>query len=322
MSSPAGRKVALLKPLHVAVGVITNPQGKLLIAKRCPHRHQGGLWEFPGGKVEERERVADALRRELQEELGIIVESASPLIKISHSYPDRRVLLDVWHVDRFRGEACGREGQTIAWVFGGRLKKYAFPEANRPIIAAARLPECYAILDFEQGDGAALRQNLHRILAQGIRLIQLRAKCLPAAQYSALAADVCRTAAHHSVTILLNAEPEQIVRAGAAGVHLTGRRLMQMKERPLDENYWVAASCHTLEELKQAERLKLDFVVLSPVLPTATHPEATPLGWNAFEALVAQVNIPVYALGGLALSDVRRAQEAGAQGIASIRAFL
>ena len=310
-----------LKPIHVAVGVITDPQGEVLIAKRHRHRHQGGLWEFPGGKVEKGERVFDALRRELKEELDITVESASPLIKIAHAYPDRNVLLDVWRVDHFHGEAFGREGQTITWVCGNRLQDYAFPQANRPIIAAARLPERYAILDYEQGDSAALRQNLQRILDRGIRLIQLRAKYLPAAQYDALATKVCQAAARHSVTILLNAEPEQIVRAGAAGVHLTGRRLMQLKERPLDENLWVAASCHTLEELQQAERLKLDFVVLSPVMPTVTHPEATPLGWNAFEALVAQVNLPVYALGGLALSDVRRAREAGAQGIAGIRAF-
>ncbi len=292
-----------------------------MIAKRHRHRHQGGLWEFPGGKVEQGERVLDALRRELKEELDITVEAAAPLIKISHSYPDRNVLLDVWRIDRFHGEAFGREGQAIAWVGGGRLKKYAFPEANRPIIAAARLPEFYAILDDEKGDIRMLQNNLHHILEHRIRLVQIRAKRLPAKQYDALASDVCRAAARHSVTILLNAEPEQIVRAGAAGVHLTGRRLMQLKKKPLDERYWVAASCHTLQEMKQAERLGLDFVVLSPVMPTATHPEATPLEWNAFEALVAQVNIPVYALGGLALSDVRRAREAGAQGIAGIRAF-
>jgi len=310
-----------LKPLHVAVGVITNPRGEVLIAKRHRHQHQGGLWEFPGGKVEKGECVLDALRRELKEELDITVEAASPLIKITHFYPDRRVLLDVWRVDRFRGKAFGREGQSVVWVCDNRLQDYAFPQANRPIIAATRLPECYAILNDENGDISVLRKNLRQILDQGIRLVQVRAKCLPAWQYDALAAEVCRAAAPFSVTILLNAEPGKTVRAGAAGVHLTGRRLMQLKERPLDESHWVAASCHTLEELKQAERLGLDFVVLSPVMPTLTHPNAKPLGWNTFEALVAQVNIPVYALGGLALPDVRQAREAGAQGIAGIRAF-
>lgn len=314
-------KVGRLKPLHVAVGVIINPRGKILIAKRHRHQHQGGLWEFPGGKIEPDERVLDALRRELKEELDITVEAASPLIKITHAYPDRNVLLDVWRVDRFHGEALGREGQTIAWVCGSHLNDHVFPEANQPIVAAARLPDCYAILNDEIGDTNLLQNNLRQILDHGIRLVQLRAKFLPSERYDALAADACRVAARYSTTVLLNAEPEQIARAGAAGVHLTGRRLMQIKERPLDENHWVAASCHTLEELQQAERLKLDFVVLSPVMPTATHPEAAPLGWNTFEALVAQVNIPVYALGGLALADVRRAQEAGAQGIAGIRAF-
>ena len=87
--------------VHVAVGVVRNPQGNILIAKRPAHAHQGDLWEFPGGKVERGESLQQALQRELHEELGIDVTHARPLIRIPHSYPDKQVLLDVWLIEGF-----------------------------------------------------------------------------------------------------------------------------------------------------------------------------------------------------------------------------
>ncbi|HHL45917.1 MAG TPA: NUDIX domain-containing protein, partial [Gammaproteobacteria bacterium] len=90
-------------PVHVAVAVIVNGQGEVLIARRPDHLYQGGLWEFPGGKLEPGERVTQALSRELDEELGITVESSGPLIRVHHHYPRWPVLLDVWRVERYRG---------------------------------------------------------------------------------------------------------------------------------------------------------------------------------------------------------------------------
>ncbi len=126
--------------LHVAAGVIVGPDGRILIAERATHRHQGGLWEFPGGKVEAGETAQSALARELWEELNIHVASARPLIQIRHRYPDKSVLLDVWRVESFSGEPHGREGQPLAWVEPEGLLEYAFPAANVPIVTAARLP--------------------------------------------------------------------------------------------------------------------------------------------------------------------------------------
>jgi 8-oxo-dGTP diphosphatase len=84
---------------------------------------------------------------------------------------------------------------------------------------------------------------------------------------------------------------------------------------------WVGASCHDLHELQQAQRLGLDYVLLSPVLPTPSHPDAVPLGWQRFTQWVEQVNLPVYALGGVGLESLDLAKQYGAQGIAAIRAF-
>ncbi len=122
--------------VHVAVGVILNSAGQIFIAKRADHLHQGGLWEFPGGKVDAGETVQQALSRELREELAIAVTSCSALMEIRHDYGDKSVLLDVWIVDAFEGEAIGNEGQETAWVDVSELRAYEFPQANEAIIAA------------------------------------------------------------------------------------------------------------------------------------------------------------------------------------------
>ena len=120
--------------VHVAVGVIRDARGRILISLRHPDSHQGGLWEFPGGKVESGETLPQAMQRELHEELGIDVEGLEPLLEVSHDYGDKRVFLDIWLVNGFSGEARGREGQLIKWVSPEDLGDYEFPAANRPII--------------------------------------------------------------------------------------------------------------------------------------------------------------------------------------------
>lgn len=122
--------------VHVAVGVILGPAGDILISKRHDDSHQGGLWEFPGGKVEPGESVQAALDRELHEELGIRVTSCRALLEVHHDYSDKQVLLDVWVIDDFLGEPRGQEGQPLAWCAPGALSEFEFPAANRPIVEA------------------------------------------------------------------------------------------------------------------------------------------------------------------------------------------
>jgi 8-oxo-dGTP diphosphatase len=127
-------------PVHVAVGVVLDKDQRILIARRAEHTHQGGLWEFPGGKVEPTETVQFALCRELKEELGIESDLSSlrSLIEINHHYIDKSVLLDVWWVDSFSGTPQGLEGQPICWVKAAELRDYNFPEANQLIIKAVQ----------------------------------------------------------------------------------------------------------------------------------------------------------------------------------------
>lgn len=124
------------KIVHVAVGVIINAQKQVLVALRPLDRHQGGLWEFPGGKVEANESIPQALARELHEEIGINIQQAEPLKQIFFEYPDKKVLLDVWLILDYQGEPFGHEGQAIKWVNAQELSLLPLPAANYPIVEA------------------------------------------------------------------------------------------------------------------------------------------------------------------------------------------
>jgi 8-oxo-dGTP diphosphatase len=124
--------------IHVVAGALFDSQGRVLIAQRPPGKHMAGGWEFPGGKLEQNEQPLDCLKRELQEELGIRVLDATPLIAYEHSYPERRVLLDLWLVSLFSGEPSSVEGQPLQWVAIDQLEAVGLLEADRPMIPALR----------------------------------------------------------------------------------------------------------------------------------------------------------------------------------------
>ena len=310
-----------MKRIHVAAAVIRGQDGRILIARRADDQHQGGLWEFPGGKVEAGETTRAALDRELEEELGIRPTAARPLIQVRHDYPDKQVLLDVWEVAAFAGEPHGAEGQPLAWVAPRQLAEYQFPAANRPIVAAARLPECYLITP-EGLEPEALVQGVRAALAAGIGLIQLRAPGMFDAQYRDLALDIQGLCAGKA-QLMLKGPLEWLGDFPAAGWHLTAEQLRQYADqgRPFPPGRWLAASCHSAQELALAARMGVDFVTLSPLQATQSHPQAQPLGWARASELLQGFNQPAYLLGGVGPEHLPQAWQAGAQGVAGIRAF-
>ena len=317
---PSTAPEAVAPPLHVAVAVLVNARAEVLLSRRPDHVHQGGLWEFPGGKVEPGEDVTAALRREIREELGVAVGRCTPLIRVPHRYPDRSVLLDVWRVDDFEGEPHSREGQPVEWVPVDALRSRDFPAANRAIVRALELPQTYLITpDPAPGRPGALLPGLEASLDAGVRLVQLRARGLEPAALLALAKEARVLCRRFGARLLLNADPRLAEQAGADGVHLRAALLRQLDGRPLGESRLVGASCHTPAELQAAAALGADFAVLSPVRATASHPQAQPLGWEGFAAQVAAATLPVYALGGLQPQDLAQAIACGGQGIAAIR---
>lgn len=315
------------KRVHVAVAVIreyNNDRASILITKRADHLHQGGLWEFPGGKVESDETVQAALYRELEEELGIevVIESLEPLIQIRHNYPDKQVLLDVWLVNGFNGEAYGREGQPLQWVSASQLYEYAFPAANLPIIQAINLPRRYLITP-QLPTLEALKEYIQQAIEFGFTVIQVRQHQLDPATFLLWAKELsemfepgseCTLIFNSDLSVLKQLPPNTAWHLNSTSLKSFDLELIQLPDL-------VGASCHNAEELKLAEQLGVSYVLLSPVNNTSSHPEQPGMGFESFRSLVSGVRCPVYGLGGLNESNMAEAIACGAQGIAAISAW-
>jgi 8-oxo-dGTP diphosphatase len=306
------------KEISIVIGSVKNSEGDIFITRRHETLHQGGLWEFPGGKVEGGESLQQALVRELKEEIGIDVISEKLLIQLQHDYSDRILRLHVFEITEYIGIPQSLLGQECGWVKISDLKNYAFPSANKVILNVLKLPNYYAILNDDSGD---LLLKLNHLLSQNIKLIQVRFKNLSESQlheFLSVALPLCQK---NEAVLLINSTVKNAFKMLSNGVHLTSFDLLNLEKRPENLN-WLSASCHNLEELKHAEKIGIDFVVIAPVLKTATHPETNPLGWDSFTNLLSVCNLPVYALGGLKQSDLEKVQNLGAQGIAGISTFL
>ncbi len=316
----------MTKLVHVAVGVIVNADGKILIAKRPVNVHQGGLWEFPGGKVDAGETIEQALVRELHEELAIDVLASQPLIQIRHHYPDKSVLLDVHKITQFTGYPIGNEGQPVQWVDAKALENFEFPAANRPIISAINLPEKYAITGayLDEVDFVA---RLNSVLAKDVRLVQLRVANFNADTHQFLLDAALEAIDRSNANLVINCSLAEYNRATqsrlniAFGLHLNRHHAAVINQRPVDGQVLFGVSCHNAEEVVHAQHIGADYLLLSPVLPTDSHPSATLLGWESFSALAELANVPVYALGGVDEGHITMAHSFGAQGVAGISAW-
>lgn len=135
--SPANR-IASHDIIEVAAGIILRDSGQssqqVLIAKRPDGKDQGGLWEFPGGKLENLEKPEQALVRELKEEIGIQIVHAELFREISHQYPNQQVKLWFFKVLDFLGEPTGMENQEIVWIDVRQLANLEFPAANQRLV--------------------------------------------------------------------------------------------------------------------------------------------------------------------------------------------
>ncbi len=304
--------------VRVAAAVILRADGDVLLAQRPPGTACAGYWEFPGGKLEAGETSAEALSRELHEELGIVVRRASPWLTQEFVYPHAHVEIDFFRVVAWDGEPAGRDGQALAWQDPKAIDVSPLLPANTRVLAALALPSVYGIsCAGDLGEEAFLARAV-AALDGGLRLIQLREKGWDASRRAAFAVRLNALAAAHGARVLLNGDADEARRLGCAGVHWTSARLAAATSRPRD--LVVAVSCHTRADLERATTLDVDFAVLGPVHPTPTHPQATPLGWAAFARIVAGTRLPVYALGGLGRDDLDAAIAHGAHGIALRRA--
>jgi len=312
-----GAGAAAAERIEVAAAVIHNERGEFLLAQRPPGKAYAGYWEFPGGKIEPGESAMAALKRELHEELGIDVAAAYPWLTRDFDYSHARVRLRFFQVRRWSGEPHGRESQRFAWQSARNTTVAPLLPANGPILRALELPEVYGVTCAGEIGRDAFMARLERSLEHGLRLVQVREKNLGADALQDFAAAVVERARAHGARVLVNDNQNVAGRAGADGVHLSAARLKAATHRPDCE--WCGASCHDATELARARDLGVDFVVLGPVAPTPSHPDAPLLGWLRLEQLIRDYPLPVYAIGGMRVGDLERAWSCGAQGVAMLR---
>ncbi len=306
--------------IEVAAAVIHDAAGRFLLAQRPTGKAYKGYWEFPGGKVEPGETGVDAMRRELHEELGIHVDSdgVNPWLTRDFDYAHADVRLRFYRIYRWRGEPQGREGQQFAWQDSTALNVSPILPANGPILRALGLPAVYGITHAGAMGVAPFMASLHRALQGGLKLIQIREKEMSPSELRLFARDVIDVVHQYGARVMLNGDPQLARELGADGVHLTAAQLWALTERPAGE--WVAASCHNAAELAKAVQSDVDLAVMGPVRPTLSHPGVPLLDWDGFAQAIQNTPIPVYALGGMQWNDLQTARQAGAHGVAMLRA--
>lgn len=302
---------------HAAVGVIQRADGSVLLAKRPENKPWAGWWEFPGGKIEVGETAEHALIRELQEEIGIFATTFYPWITRRFDYPEKTVVLHFFRVTAWQGELQALEFQELAWQQPTHLTVSPLLPANVPISAALQLPYTYALSNMAELGEVAFMDALESQLKSGLKLIQVREKQLNFDDLFIFAEKVLMLAKLYQARVLINQDVNVAEKAKADGVHLTAKQLMNMDCRP--DFPLVSASCHNMTELKKAEAIGCDFLVLSPVQSTLSHPHSSILGWSAFIEISHGCSIPVYAMGGMKPTDLEAAWRHGAHGIAMQR---
>lgn len=303
--------------VEVAAAVLQRPDGSFLLAQRPPGKIWAGYWEFPGGKIEAGETAYHALARELHEELGIEVKTAYPWITRIFTYPHATVRLNFFRITTWQGELHPHEGQQFAWQHLPDVTVAPVLPANAPVLRALELPPLYAISNAHELGEDEFMRRLEAALHGGLRLVQLREKNFSHEALRELALRMLPLLQAHGAKLLLNADIALAQEIGADGVQLTAAQVASLTERP--DVPWCGASCHNAEELRRAEALGCDLALLSPVLPTKSHPGEPTLGWEKFAECVAGAAIPVFALGGLTSDDMQTAWQHGAHGIALLR---
>lgn len=300
--------------INVAVAVVQRGDGHVLLAERPRGKASAGFWEFPGGKFEPGENARQALARELHEELGVELDAAFPWLTYEHAYADKIVRLHFHRVLAWHGTPHGREGQRVSWQDPEALGVSPLLPANDKVLKALVLPPIYGITHAGKYGVPGFMERLQVALGKGLRLIQVRERRMTPEQLVQFTRRVVVLAHAYGARVLVNADESVALKTGADGIHVPSDQLMRRCTRPATR-LW-AASCHDAGELARASALGADFAVLSPVLPTSSHPGVPGMGWEKFAALARGAALPVFALGGMKPGHLDAAMHHGAHGVA------
>ena len=297
------------KPIiDVAIALLLH-RNKVLVGWREAKQHQGNKYEFPGGKVESGESPIEACRREIREEVGIDITTWHSFDVIRHEYDDLHVNLHIFHTI-ISLEQLNEIQNPWTWYSRAELKDLAFPKANNEMIG--RLNWCrYLKISADINDLEGLNHDTWMYLRTEATFDLIQTiNALPTSKLN---------------TLIINTELwqglDQAVQKQLAAVQFKHDQLMRLSMNSLPLGIRSIASCHDALSVQQAKKLGCDTILLSPIHTTATHADAKALGWEHFEQLCLISEMPVFALGGLSISDLEIAQQYGAYGVAGIRKF-
>jgi 8-oxo-dGTP diphosphatase len=315
--------------IHVVAAVIRDPDNpnRIYITQRQRGQHLEDLWEFPGGKLEASESRFQGLKRELQEEIGIEVFAALPIMSVRHRYPDKSVFLDVWEIRAYDGEPKGCEGQEGRWIDLDKLEFEQFPEADWPVLQALGLPGHLLITpELEVAHRDSFVGQFERVMSrQRYPLVLFRAHSLADDVYVELAGQMQSIAGDHGGELIIHRPRLQSIKSKLfhdfSRFHINSYLLQDIKRNPLPNGAKLSASCHDLDEIRQAERLGCTFGLLSCIRATASHPGRQVKGWLGFKQLARKSRLPLFALGGVKRRDIFAARYQGAVGVAGIGDF-
>ena len=327
--------------IAVAVGALRDQHGQVLVSQRRADVHLANFWELPGGKLEEGETPEQGLRRELQEEIGVDIRRLRPLRTLRQDYDGHSIQLHGYEILEFDGEPRSMEGQPLRWVSVDTLIRLPLPPGTIPLVASLLLPSQMAFTSAEPYDDLAhFQQRLHRFLRPAqARCLVVRLPGWSAEQVvAALRYAIPLLQQQQEIKLILHSRhlqdlidfgegwhlPEPLERIGlhfpASATSFPSAEVLQKLKLPSNP-FPLGMSCHSLAEVIVAEALGADYVTLSPIQPTSSHPERNELGWEVLKETVQKSRLPIYALGGVSPADLPQALACGAQGVAGISAW-
>ena len=305
--------------VNVSVAVLINNNRQVLLGQRPHPKSWEGWWEFPGGKIEKGETSVDALYREIDEEIGVKITQFKKWVIRKYSHGGNDITLHFFKVYGWEGEVTSKENQKLVWTHLQNPNVSPILPANLFIQKAFDLPKYYAITNLSETSKKVFFNQLQNRISNGLKMIQVREKNISFDEFKIFSNEVIKICKPKGVKVIINSDVNLAYEIKADGVHLRSKDLISIKKIP--KNLIVSASCHTQEEIYIAEKLNINFLVLSAIKKTLSHPDIKPIGWDEFENIANRVNTPIYALGGLGVNDYSVALENGAIGIASQRSI-
>lgn len=306
------------KTVNVAIAIIKK-NGKYLVGWRDKQKHQGGCYEFIGGKVEENETPIQALKRECFEEINITITQQTYLKKKIHHYDKVSVVLHIYQVTQFSGKPLPKEGQTLHWVDELELIKLQMPKANDDIKRLALLNPYYFISTQFKPE-KWLSSYIEKLPQHA--LFYVRDYDLSETAYFEVVSELIKV--RQDLKIIIHYQHLDIYKAkyqhlnNIVGLHLSSKDTNGDAWQSIDKKWLCIAACHDDLSIKKIQKTRIDAITLSPVKQTQSHPDITPMGVDKFSELVTPINLPVYALGGMQIQDLPEINDKGGFGVAGI----